>query len=63
MKHFKRNLIWIILLILPLIIILPNYSGIANCLFPSNSDRNGELIKLLLSIEGGIGILFGLFVS
>ena len=32
-------------------------------LFPENTNRNGELFKIFLSILGSLGILFGLFVS
>jgi|SRR5690554_4097483 len=32
-------------------------------LYPNNSDRNGEVIKLTLSVIGGIGVLLGLYIA
>jgi len=43
--------------------IIENYDNFSIWLFPKNEDRNGELFKIILSILGALGILFGLYVS
>lgn len=63
--------ILIITLILFLILILSKnidlvnhyYNSFSFWLFPENNDRNGELFKIILSVLGALGILFGLYVS
>jgi len=32
-------------------------------LFPSNEDRNGEFLKIVLSVIGGIGVLYSLHLA
>ena len=66
---FKKLLNLQVIIITALIIILLYINGIvwfevfANWLFPANENRNGELIKLLFSIMGGVAILIGLYMS
>lgn len=43
--------------------IIENYDNFSMWLFPKNDDRNGELFKIILSVLGALGILFGLYVS
>ena len=62
----KKNILYftgITVFIFLSIIIGLYYCKIAFWLFPNNLDRNGEFVKLILSILGGIGILYGLFIS
>lgn len=42
---------------------IENYENFSLWLFPKNDDRNGELFKIILSVLGALGILFGLYVS
>lgn len=39
------------------------FSEFALWLFPSNKDRNGELLKLVLTVIGGLGVLYSLYLS
>lgn len=39
------------------------FNQIAIFLFPSHADRTGELIKLILSVIGGVCIIYGLYIS
>lgn len=39
------------------------FERIALWLYPNNLDRNAELLKILLSVFAGIGVLFGIYVS
>lgn len=53
-----------LLLIFFQINIVRNYFEIFACwLFPGDQNRNGELFKIGLSVLGGLGILFGLYIS
>lgn len=69
-KLYKKKIFWEILLIITLItfllvsilLLILNFQLIANFFFTSN-DRNGELIKVLLSVFGGIGLFYGLFIN
>lgn len=39
------------------------FEALSFYLFPSDQNRNGELFKILLSVVGALGILFGLYAS
>lgn len=39
------------------------FCDIASFLFPSQSDRTGELVKLILSALGGGCLLYGLYIN
>jgi len=39
------------------------FNEIALFLFPSHSDRSGELVKLILSVIGGLCVIYGLYIS
>lgn len=39
------------------------FNEIASFLFPSHADKAGELVKLILSVIGGLCIIYGLFIS
>lgn len=68
-KRFSKFLLGVIISTILLIMIFKidivreYYEVFASWLFPENSDRNGELFKIGLSIFGGLGILFGLYIS
>lgn len=68
-KRFLKFSLWVIIfiiilgLIFKIEIIRDHFEALACWLFPRNSDRNGELFKISLSIFGGLGILFGLYIS
>src|ERR1035437_3712862 len=53
----------VILTITIVVIYFLYHNEISLFLFPDNNDRVGELTKLLLSILGGIGVLYGLLIS
>lgn len=40
-----------------------NFEEFALWLFPDNKDRNGELFKIFLTIIGGSGVLYSLYLS
>lgn len=42
---------------------LAKYIDIANWLFPSDVNRNAELLKIILSVLAGIGVFVGIYVS
>lgn len=65
-KHFFYLILFLIILLLlcknlynPLI----HFTEFALWLFPSNKDRNGELFKLVLTVIGGTGVLYSLYLS
>jgi uncharacterized protein YjbI with pentapeptide repeats len=53
----------ILFLIFKLNIVREYFELLAKWLFPENPNRNGELFKISLSVLGGLGILFGLYIS
>lgn len=69
----KKSKAWGIIILIATVLILfaldrvfcikELFESFAQWLFPNNEDRNGELFKILLSILGAIGILFGLYIS
>lgn len=52
-----------ILTIFIVVIYLIFKQELSEYLFPDDMNRNGELAKLLLSVIGGIGVLYGLIIS
>ncbi len=72
-KYLKKNILKILLAIVGLFVIFMIFyfnNEIINCykdfaywLFPENSNRKGELFKIVLSILGALGILYGLYIS
>ncbi len=56
------TLILLLLLVIGILVIL-FFNKIALFLFPSQQDRAGELIKLILSVIGGLCLLHGLWIS
>lgn len=42
---------------------IKTFETFANWLYPENKDKNGELFKVLLSILGALGVLYGLYIS
>ncbi|MFL1896234.1 pentapeptide repeat-containing protein [Aquimarina sp. 2-A2] len=69
-KHLKNNIFRILFTIVSLILIfvfhnqiINSYTDFARWLFPVNSNRNGELFKIVLSVLGALGILYGLYIS
>lgn len=64
MKKFSVLIFIIILLVFSFLLFYNNnYENIALWLFPNDENKNGELLKLVLSIYGGLSIIFGLYVS
>ncbi|WP_299681055.1 pentapeptide repeat-containing protein [uncultured Tenacibaculum sp.] len=55
--------ILIILFILLSLVISINYENIANWLYPKNDNKNGELLKIILSVLGALGVVYGLHIS
>ena len=68
-KKFLKFLLAVIIFIIILVlffkinIIREYFEVFAIWLFPENPNRNGELFKIGLSVLGGLGILFGLYIS
>jgi uncharacterized protein YjbI with pentapeptide repeats len=71
MKKILKKVFFILIPISIIAVLLYFYSidfiitfeTFANWLYPKNEDRNGELFKVLLSILGAFGILYGLYIS
>lgn len=53
----------LVVLIFLSFILKNNYTRLALWLYPNQDNRNAELLKILLSIIGGLGVLFGLYIS
>ncbi|WP_440066954.1 pentapeptide repeat-containing protein [Tenacibaculum discolor] len=52
-----------LLVIFKISIVKEYFEAFSKWLFPENPNRNGELFKIVLSILGALGILFGLYIS
>ena len=71
MKNILKKVFFILIPILIITLLLYFYpidfinkfENFANWLYPKNEDKNGELFKVLLSILGALGILYGLYIS
>lgn len=64
MKKFPISLALIFLTVLISSFVVGYWiSEISNWLYPSNVDRKGEVVKLLLSIFGGVFVVYGLYIS
>lgn len=61
MKYIYVSVILFIITLLSITIC--NLEKISFFLYPDNQDRNGEVIKLTLSVIGGIGVLLGLYIA
>lgn len=60
----KYIYVLVILFIIALLsITICNLEIISLFLYPDNLDRNGEVVKLTLSVIGGIGVLLGLYIA
>lgn len=60
----KYIYVLVILFIIALLsITICNLEIISLFLYPDNQDRNGEVVKLTLSVIGGIGVLLGLYIA
>lgn len=60
----KYIYVLVILFIIALLsIAICNLEKISCFLYPDNQDRNGEVVKLTLSVIGGIGVLLGLYIA
>ena len=68
-KHIKRILILAILLLIIFFtihfsdILNKTYENFSLWLYPKNENRNAELLKIILSFIGGLGIMYGLYIS
>lgn len=58
-----RKFLKIIPILLLCFLLVYFFNQIAIFLFPSHADRTGELVKLILSVIGGICIIYGLYIS
>lgn len=58
----KRFVLVVIILLLCFLLIY-FFNQTAAYLFPSDADRTGELVKLVLSIVGGVCIIYSLYIS
>jgi len=63
MSYIKRFALIAVSLLLFSLLIYYYFNQIALYLFPSQADRTGELVKLLLSAIGGICIIYSLNIS
>jgi len=68
-KHIKSLIIIVLVFLFILLtinyfnILKSSYENSAKWLYPDNPNRNGELLKISLSFIGGLGILYGLYIS
>lgn len=70
MKNNKKYIFYILVLCISIYVFYSFFSRIkfffeetALWLFPSNEDRNGEFLKIVLSIIGGAGVLYSLHLA
>lgn len=65
-KLIKNKIIWntviIITLLVFILLVIYYFQPIAKFFFTSN-NRNGELFKVILSVFGGIGLFYGLYLN
>jgi len=57
------TLVVVILLGIWMSIPIWNYENLVFWLFPESQNRNGDFIKLLLSIIGGLAVIYGLYLT
>jgi len=70
MPRIKNKYLFTLFIIIVILVIIGSREFLqleiekyANWAFPKDNNKNGETIKLILSILGGILILFGLYIS
>lgn len=62
-KRWKYWEVFIVLFsIISLILIIVFFESLSVKLFPSENSR-GELIKVILTVFGGIGVIYGLWIN
>ena len=60
-NHYRLEILIIIILFICLIYF--NFDKISLFLYPFDQNRNGESLKLIFSLFGGLAVLYGLYIS
>ena len=60
-NHYHLEILIIIILFICLIYF--NFNKISLFLYPFDQNRNGESLKLIFSLFGGLAVLYGLYIS